>query len=200
MIGDTAVLAKAIERDLLAERQGRHDPAKCFACGRPYLPKPQTRDDSNRFCSTRCRGHFDAGAPPYDPTSANKTNPRLYSLPMGATGFLINCAGCARRFDSKGLRYCSHACERRYRGKVENEALMAEAGIERPTKRKCEREGCGRDVPNWRNGRRVSKATRFCGPECAQKARRLQSASNPDLKLETAKRSPFYAGLWGMEK
>jgi hypothetical protein len=31
---------------------------------------------------------------------------------------------------------------------------------------------CGARIPSWRNGRKVSSATRFCSDACAQKARR----------------------------
>jgi len=45
---------------------------------------------------------------------------------------------------------------------------LAEAGVEFESKlgpkRKCHQ--CGGDIPRWRNGRLVSKATRFCTPKC----------------------------------
>ena len=92
---------------------------------------------------------------------------------MGRHGFLIDCAGCGKRFDSKGLRCCSPACERSLGDRRKTERLKIEAGVEYQSrlgaKRKC--EGCGGDIPNWRKGRRVSKATRFCSPSCGQKAR-----------------------------
>jgi hypothetical protein len=160
-------LQKALERDLLADRPAREKEATCFTCGRGYLLKPQ--DDSNRFCSTRCREGFDAGAP-YDP--ASKTN--RYSLPIGPTGFLINCLGCGKRFDSRGLRCCSTDCERRYRQRAESIAAMAEVDMDKPVKRKCQH--CDGDIPTWRNGRKVSKAARFCGPSCQRKAKRGQSS------------------------
>jgi hypothetical protein len=150
-------LAKAIERDLLANRPAREKEATCFTCGRGCLP------NSNRFCSTRCREGFDAGAPP-----ASKTGLHWYSLPIGPTGFLVNCAGCGKRFDSRGLRCCSTECERRYRERAENIAAMAEVDMGKPVKRKCEH--CDGDIPNWRNGRKVSKAARFCSQKCSKSA------------------------------
>jgi hypothetical protein len=90
----------------------------------------------------------------------------------GPVGWIIECAGCGKEFDSRGLRCCSTDCERRYLKRCENEQLMAAVGMERPVKRKCEAPGCGRDIPNWRNGRRVSKATRFCSSRCKQAAYR----------------------------
>jgi hypothetical protein len=54
---------------------------------------------------------------------------------------------------------------------------MAEVDMDKPVKRKCERPECGRQIPNWRNGRRVSKATRFCSDECRWRhAKALQAA------------------------
>jgi len=38
--------------------------------------------------------------------------------------------------------------------------VMAEVGIQPIAKRKC--ECCDAAIPKWRNGRRVSRATRFC--------------------------------------
>jgi hypothetical protein len=88
----------------------------------------------------------------------------------GVHGFYIRCAGCQKDFESRGLRCCSTACERRYCERQENLRVMAEVGIEPSAKRKCEAEGCGRPIPKWRNGRRVSSATRFCSAKCRQRA------------------------------
>ena len=167
-------LAAAIERELLAPKRPKPAPTpECHACGHGYTPGQLGGDDSTRFCSARCRGTYDAGLPAHDPTYANKSNPRWYSLPMGRYGFLIDCAGCGKRFDSKGLRCCSPACERSLGERGEIERLKAEAGVEYVSKlgpkRKC--EGCGGDIPRWRNGRKVSARARFCSPSCGQKAR-----------------------------
>ena len=48
-------LARAIERDLLAERPRSAPTPTCFACDREHTPKPPDGDDSTRFCSDRCR-------------------------------------------------------------------------------------------------------------------------------------------------
>jgi hypothetical protein len=166
-------LAVAIERDLLAKRPKSEPTPECFACGHGYTPGPSGGDDSTRFCSPRCREAYDAGLPSYDPPYANKSNPRWYNLPMGRHGFIIDCAGCGKRFDSKGLRCCSPACERSLGERGEIERLKAEAGVDYESrlgpKRKC--EGCGGDIPRWRNGRKVSGKTRFCSPSCGEKAR-----------------------------
>ena len=75
--GETKRLARALFRDRAPSSK---PPAPtCFTCGRSYW-----RGDG-RFCSARCREAFDAGFPPYDPSYAEKTNPRWYSLPIGDT-------------------------------------------------------------------------------------------------------------------
>jgi hypothetical protein len=196
----TADLAAAIERDLLRPEQARADAARCHACGRTMICKPNASDESARFCSSRCREVYDAGFPAYD---VRRTTASPFSawrvvagppgveigsyydqpLPRGTDGFLISCATCGRSFDSTGLRCCSAECERRYRERRENEALMAASGIDRPVKRKC--EYCGGDIPNWRNGRRVSKATRFCSRRCRARCKGGGPMSGP---------SPAHAG------
>ena len=72
---------KRLARALLRDRAPSSKPPAptCFTCGRSYW-----RGDG-RFCSARCREAFDAGFPPYDPSYAEKTNPRWYSLPIGDT-------------------------------------------------------------------------------------------------------------------
>jgi hypothetical protein len=201
----TATLASAIQRDLL-----RTEPAKtpdgvpCHACGRPFMPRPNTADDNTHtFCSTRCRDAYDKGWPAYDPEEYNRLKRlpftadskfRIVAGPPGVTefnplkgsqqlsrginrgrsrtGWLIDCFGCGKEFDSAGLRCCSVECERRYLKRGENDELMAEVGMERPTKRKCEAPGCGKDIPNWTNGRRTSVTKRFCSPKCRQRAQK----------------------------
>jgi hypothetical protein len=183
----TATLATAIQRDLLRTEPARIAAPECFACGRPFTPRPSTGDDNTHaFCSPNCRQAFDNGFPPYEnrPKLTNEpwrvvvgppgADPGYLApvLPRGTHGFLIQCAGCGKTFDSTGLRCCSADCERRYLKRCENQQLIAEADMERPTKRKCEAPGCGRDIPNWRDGRRVSKKTRFCSSRCKQAAHR----------------------------
>jgi hypothetical protein len=103
-------------------------------------------------------------------------------MPMGSHGFLVPCAGCGRQFDSKGLRCCSADCERQYRERKDNAGIMAEVGMEPVSvKRKCENPGCGRPIPKWRNGKRVSSATRFCSKSCANKASKARTARITDL-------------------
>jgi len=51
---------------------------------------------------------------------------------------------------------------------------MAEVGMQAPTKRKCQREGCPHYIPSWRNGRKVSSKTKF-----HSKPREVAAASSP---------------------
>jgi hypothetical protein len=106
-------------------------------------------------------------------------------MKMGPHGFIISCANCRKDFDSKGLRCCSTECERQYTEREVNLAVMAEVGIEPAAKRACLE--CGARIPTWRNGRKVSSATRFCSPKCAQKARRLSDSPDATLNAETMK-------------
>ena len=122
----TAVLAKAIERDLLRERTSETTACNCFSCGRSFMGR---RLENGRFCSTRCREWFDAD-PAYDPSYASKANSSWYSLPMGKHGLLVPCTNCGKTFDSKGLRCCSTECERGLARRREIDQLRAEAGVE----------------------------------------------------------------------
>jgi hypothetical protein len=158
----------------------------CFCCGRDMLYRGHGGDDNGRFCSVRCRELFDSGFPPYEPVNLRKLfatrwrvtaggDPGHMPAPMrmGPAGFFINCAGCKKQFESKGLRCCSKECERRARDQQDNAKDMAEVGMEPAAKRICEADGCVRPIPRWRNGRAVSKAARFCGgPGCSRKARK----------------------------
>ena len=181
----TSTLANLIMQNTLADKPQREDAPECFACGRPYTYRGPNGDDSGRFCSARCREAYDAGFPQYAP-------PKIaYSLPRGRHGFLIGCAHCRKQFDSKGLRCCSVECERAYRNKQELDAELANDPF-RVVKRKC--AACGGDIPNWRNGKRVSKATKFCSPRCqrqgVQNAVLAPTTKNPDSGGETAKKCP----------
>lgn len=202
------VLAKMIERDMLAriKRQPEAFDCRCFHCRKPY------NKGDGRFCSAACRLDYDALAyqraddvervsnAPLDswravagPPGVQSYNPLANSTQLsrgikrrGPNGFVIECFGCGKNFDSRGLRCCSSECERQYLKHCENEQLMAEVGMERPNKRKCEE--CGDDIPNWRNGRRVSSKTRFCSSRCKAKNRRMARGSqNAVLYPETAK-------------
>jgi len=172
-------LAEAIVRDLLCPAHKPQTSPTCFTCSRSFS------NGDGRFCSHRCRQAFDAGFPPYEPFDRDE----FYSLPKGQTGFWIECACCRKPFDSRGLRCCSAECERELRRKQELDAELENDPF-RAVKRKCNE--CGGDIPNWRKGRRVSKAAKFCSPRCkaqyGKSARMALNSPNPVLERETAKK------------
>jgi hypothetical protein len=103
----------------------------------------------------------------------------------GPLGWFIACKGCGCEFESKGWAYCSNTCKRESAERVASRALVVEAGIDAPSKRRCEC-GCGRDVPKWKNGKRVSKATRFFEPACKQKAWKARRVRSGTLETQNA--------------
>jgi hypothetical protein len=161
----TARLARALLRD--RERATAiNSTASCFLCDRSYTYRGPSGDDSGRFCGRLCRQAYDAGSRP-------QSSPQLYSLRAGPVGFFISCPGCRQEFESKGLRHCGPECECNARERADNLAVLAEVGMDAPKKRSC--EICGANLPRWRNGRAVSKATRFCSKKCQARARKEKS-------------------------
>jgi hypothetical protein len=184
-------------------REHGADLGRCYSCGAGMVYHAFTDDKSGRFCSDHCREWFDAGNPPWwenpgfrpalmgdalysTPGWKVVAGPpgieigsRYYTPPLGQTGATIVCGGCGKPFVSKGLRCHSPDCERRYREREDNQSAMAEVGMELVvTKRVCERPGCGRPIPNWRKGRRVSKSVRYCSTGCQQKHRKALRAAD----------------------
>ena len=212
----TATLAVAIQRDLLRTEPVGTETPEC-ACGRPFMPRPSTGDDNtHRFCSPWCREAFDNGFPPYDPDhfrelarTSDTSNFRVVAGPTGvtsydtlqdsnqvsrgikrrgSTGWVIECFNCGKEFDScEGFRCCRSECERRCRNRSENHELMSKVGMDGPIKSKCHE--CGGNIPNWRNGRRVSKATRFCSDRCSRASKKTKKATpmckSPDEIFDT---------------
>ena len=156
---------------------------------------------SGRFCSMRCQQWFDDGNPSFEEQQEHErelikapldtlvvvagppeleVSSKLYrdlgfsGTPMrrGTHGFYIACKHCNKEFESKGLRCCSHDCEKGYRESEANRAVLKEAGIEPTSRRMCERVGCGRPIPKWKNGRQVSAKVRFCSDLCRKRAAR----------------------------
>jgi hypothetical protein len=183
----TERLAAAIQRDLLRPTEAKPETPTCFACGRAMVERHNVDDDNvARFCSKRCRAAYDNGTPAYERERNTAVAWRVVAGPPGTEigavytfgTTLIQCAGCGQSFRSKGRRCCSVECERQARERRENKAIMAELDMERPVKRKCEE--CGGDIPNWRKGRRVSQAARFCSPRCRRRARKAGKAVSPE--------------------
>jgi hypothetical protein len=170
--------AERLATQLLADRNRktteRADIGSCFMCGRGMICR------GTRFCSDRCRDYYDTGVPGCEQDWRHPDIKYTYldGQPMakGAYGFKIACAHCHKEFDSRGLRCCSVECERGYRGRQANIAILAEVSAEVKEKRRCAE--CGRNIPTWRNGRRVSAALRYCSPKCRQKAWRGASGQN----------------------
>jgi hypothetical protein len=162
------IRAATIEAAILQDREEasarpKHKPTTCHACGREYTYRKPVGDDNGRFCSVNCREVYDAGAPAFDPDYANKSNPRWYSLSIGPQGFWINCAGCRRRFDSKGLRCCSDVCERKVCNHEDDEVAKT---------RGC--SFCGRRIPKARGNR-----AKYCEDACGEANRRFSRFMSP---------------------
>jgi predicted nucleic acid-binding Zn ribbon protein len=158
---------------------------ECFLCARPFT----CRQGGGRFCSDRCRSLYDDGFP-----RSRDITPVRYSLPLGSNGFLIDCAHCGKRFDSKGLRCCSPECERRLREQAANKADLRAAPA---TKREC--EWCRQPIPRWRKGRAVPKSARYCSVQCRLRAWRERQNhgdgaeyQNRTFETVNAKEVPFY--------
>jgi hypothetical protein len=181
----------------------RHKIVACRSCGSTFIYKGRRSDLNCNFCSLRSQDWYDAGNAPIEHdhiVKANKTpnerwriaagppgvevgapyyasvfsrSQRSISMTMTEKGYRIRCAHCRKEFESLGLRCCSADCERRYREAQNNRAAMAEVGIEPAAKRRCENPECVAVIPKWRNGRKVSSATRFCSPRCSRKAAKL---------------------------
>jgi hypothetical protein len=183
-----AAIAAVIERDLLrADTKPETNIVECWSCGRTYRykrgehalnAKRERVPLGGNFCSLRCRDWYDAGNPALH---QDWLQPKIVyrwrdgrPMKMGPHGFLINCANCGQEFDSKGLRCCSTKCERRYRDRQDNLAVMAEVGIEAAPKRQC--ANCGQTIPKWRNGRRVRSDQRFCSPKCRSRCQTAETA------------------------
>ena len=162
----------------------RHDPPRAtdhgMLCLRAILLSRRWE-----ICSPRCREAFDAGWPIYQPPVITS------SLPKGGHGFLIDCAGCHKQFDSKGLRCCSPDCERGYQRKQRLESDLVGAAF-RVARRICAAPACTVEIPNWRNGRRVR--SKFCSPRCqkrnARSAIREPDGLEPLLSAKQAKKCP----------
>jgi hypothetical protein len=177
---------------LLADRNRiapeRSDSNECWVCGYAFRYRGRQGELNGRFCSLRCQDWHDGGNP-----RLSDINKIVYrdrnGAPMqpGRHGFHIRCASCHKEFESLGLRCCTADCERRYRERQDNLAVMAAAGVEPAAKKLCAAPGCAAVIPKWRKGRKVSSATRFCSSKCAQRANRATAPSDPPLTLETMK-------------
>jgi hypothetical protein len=157
---------------LLADRQQRttsslHNIVPCFSCGYTFVYRGRQGELNGCFCSMRCQDWYDAGNEPIGEEIVYRCRDRR-PMKRGPKG--IDCVNCRKEFESLGLRCCSIECERSYRERQNNLAVLAEAGIEPKARRQCEQ--CKAVIPQWRKGRRVSKSVRFCSEKCSKRARR----------------------------
>jgi hypothetical protein len=186
-------MTAAIATGTATDRRAGHNIVPCFSRNLTFTYKGPQGDISGRFCSVRCQAFFDAGnTPPNSPDdtliglrvaaggpgieASSDFYAAVFGRPPVATkrsfdGFKIVCFGCGSEFESRGLRCCSDTCERRYRERQDNLAVMAQVGIEPTLKRRCANPGCANTIPKWRKGRQVSKSVRFCSPKCSRKAK-----------------------------
>jgi hypothetical protein len=146
---------------LLADRQRseRADTSlynSCFLCGRGFVYRGPMGDDSGRFCCPDHRQQYDDGS-----RAATYSRRQHFSMRMGKAGFWIECP-CGKQFESRGWRFCSVQCQREAREYAETMAVRAEVGMDAPVKRKCQKAGCTRSIPNWRRGRRTPRNAKFC--------------------------------------
>jgi hypothetical protein len=151
-----------LTKALLADRKRADRPTAsplnvCFLCGRGFIYRGANGDDSGRFCQPECREAYDRGA-----RAATYALRKTFAMRMGKSGFWIECANCSKQFESKGWRFCQPKCAREAREQAETASVLAEVNMEAPTKRRCQKPGCGRSIPNWRGGRRVSRSAKFC--------------------------------------
>jgi hypothetical protein len=178
---NTAGIAARANAPVLALRSRRHEHniVPCFVCNATFSYRGRQGDLNGQFCSIRCQAWFDAGNAPPGPTDFYASVYGRPSIPMkrSSEGFRIACAGCGKDFDSRGRQCCSDACERRFRERQNNRAVMAKVGIEPSVKRRCAALGCANTIPKWRNGRQVSRARRFCSKACAQRTRKLEATA-----------------------
>jgi|AmaraimetFIIA100_FD_contig_31_41790725_length_712_multi_9_in_0_out_0_2 hypothetical protein len=167
---------KSLTQQLLQDRDRRRAPgsetkpdAECFGCGKSFTYRGPRGDSSGRFCSDGCRIEYDApGAFTFDPfkfvawrTIVGGDPGHLVAAEMVRVagheradrimrgGWRIDCAGCGRRFESFGLRYCKPECRR------------APAASAAPAKRPCQK--CGGPNPRWGKSRATRKDAAFCG-------------------------------------
>jgi hypothetical protein len=186
------------DRERQRERP-KHNIVPCWSCGTTYVYRGRQGDLNGNFCSMRCQAWFDEGKAAYEQqcdherklmgaalsdfvvvagTPELEIGSKLYQglgfsgMPMrrGSHGFYIACKHCNREFESLGLRCCSTDCERSYRESQERRAVLREAGIEPTSRRMCERVGCDRPIPKWKNGRQVSAKVRFCSDLCRKRS------------------------------
>jgi hypothetical protein len=200
---DSLTRADRVARQILDDRAKPKPTARiagCFACGRSYAPPLPGGDDSTRFCGSKCRMAYDAGAQPAREDSPFAIAGGPWRVIAGADpgyvpktamrqtrhGFTVACLHCKREFESSGLRCCSPTCERDLKESAQNVALIVEAGGELVEKRKC--VVCAGAIPKYvgtGKKRQLTRKTKVtCSSKCYAKARKmgLSEASQPAVE------------------
>lgn len=145
----------------------------CFKCGKLFQYRGPRGDNSGRFCTDQCRVEYDyPDAFSLDPFKVTKWKTvaggdpgSLVTTPMtkvSGGGWRVACRGCGRQFESFGLAYCKPGCRQASHERAESAALMADVGMDAPSKRPCQAPGCTGTIPKWRKGRKVSKRAKYC--------------------------------------
>ena len=123
---------------------------ECFACGRPFMPRPSIGDDnSHAFCSTHCRDAYDTGFPAY---SGSKLD--VFAVPLSAWRVVAGPPGI-----EIGSQYYAPIIEAVERQRQRLAHSRSGAELIRPRKL-CQR--CGAKLPVWINGKQVRSDRKFC--------------------------------------
>jgi len=113
----TALVARAIERDLLREAEvPAVKTSTCHCCGRGFAYHLPTGDDSGRFCSLRCRQAYDDGGPRYADLSTsndwiNVDLSKCIQIAGPAIPRCDSCGGlCVELYRKAGKAFCRWRC------------------------------------------------------------------------------------------
>jgi len=167
---DRAALADEIKAEMLAPPQRRRRAdlvrnANAAELGHSWSVDhidPPVLGDGLRWRSPPAR-YTDSNGQPMTPTS---------------TGFAIACCGCGKRFDSKGLAFCSQDCARAKRDRDEASAIAVETGHQTRQPRICAAPGCGKRIPRYTaSGRATAAKVRWC---CQSHRKAVLGASEPE--------------------
>jgi 5-methylcytosine-specific restriction endonuclease McrA len=148
----TSTLAAILERELLRteEPTKTSDARECFACGRPFMPRPSTGDDNmHAFCSARCREACDAGFPTYGSWKVD-----AFDVLISAWRVVAGPAGV-----EIGSQYYAPIIEAVERQRKRLARSRSGEELIRP-RRLCQR--CGAKLPVWINGKQVRSDRKFC--------------------------------------
>jgi endogenous inhibitor of DNA gyrase (YacG/DUF329 family) len=158
MFSDRDSLTARIKADLLRpDRQ--HTTPKCVTCGREFTPKRTTGDDNTeRFCSSRCRQAHDNGFPRCEelPSAVDMIGVDFSNDRQVAGAPIPSCTACDRlcveMYKAPGGPFCSWRC----RGGKPSDCIV-----------------CGKNLYN------IDRGGPYCSTGCANntKARKMGTSS-----------------------